>query len=300
VTEIVKKIVKTIQGKPEGTVIFGDEPFVANLNHVEFKILRNGTPINELKPVFACVSCGKELDEKWVKREVSMHGITQHAVQVDKHGEKNARLIEFTKEVKNKKLSATEAFVKLDNIVKLYSDLPKDERDVTTVSNYISLKCPECESPLGNIDIYVYAKPETVTYPDVADYVALPKTTKELRLIREYLQLPKDMDFDSWLAGKDVADWKEKLSEWSNEIEKLRFLRTLQKPVSNMQSAIRASIEAIDDEIKTRSSRTYNLLKEPPELAAALEHAKQMKSEIELERGQKEFMKELGAKPIRR
>lgn len=289
--------------KRKGTVLFGDEPFVANLNHVEFKILRNGTPIDNLKPVFTCGSCGKEFDVKWVKREVSIRGITQHAVQVDKHGEKNARLIEFTKEVKNKRLSATEAFVKLDNIVKLYSDLPKDERDLSTVSNYISLKCPECESPLGNIDIFVYAKPETADLPNVEDYVALPKTAKELRLIREYIQLPKDMDFDSWIAGKDLAGWKEKISAWGIEIEKLRFLKTLQRPVSNMVSAIHASIEAIDSEIETRTSRTYNLLKEPPELAEELERIKQMKNEIELERGQKfaeEEMKQLGGKPIRR
>lgn len=303
-SEVLKKAGRKIRGIPEAKLIIDPEPFVANLLNVEFKILRNYKPIEELpKPLIVCQSCGKKFDEKWVKREVHAHGITARATRVDTHGKKNELLIEWKKKVKERKISATEAFAELDRIQNLYSNYPMDERDISSVTAHIPLKCPQCESPLGLVDVHVTTKPAAPALPDFMDFIVLPKTPRELKLIHEYLQLPKDMDFDAWIAGEDIIQFVNIFKAWSKELEGLRFIRTLYRPISDLDSALRSSIEAIEKEIKTRVSRTYNLLREPRETRQALERAKEQKSEIELMRGQKaaeRMMKELGAKKISR
>lgn len=263
--EALKKISRKIQGKPEPEILIGNEPFFADLKHTETQVRRNFKPIEETTPI-VCPSCKKEITATEVKKIVRSHGVTSKALLVNKKGEQNHKLAELYAKIKKKRIKSAEAFETQERILNMYSDryvFPSEEQPISHVSGRVNLECPKCDYPLGSVDVTITAKPETVIAPDVDTWIALEKISKEVRILKEYL-LPKGITYDDWLTGKNTLPFIEKLEGYKKELETMPFIRELERPMSNVFSAINLAIQKIQDEVLTRPSRVFNLLKNPP------------------------------------
>lgn len=243
-------------------LIVPDEPFTQRLPNVEFTITRNGKLIKDFAPV-VCPSCKAEISEKEINSIIRNHGVSRRALLVDVRGKQNKKLNELYDRIRRGKLGSAEAFETQRQILNEYRNYPKDDQPLSNIRGHIPMQCADCSYLLGHVDITITAKPENAFPPDVKDWVALKKTPKEMRWIRENL-LPEGVEYENWLGGKDTEPFIGKLEAWKTEIDELPFISALYRPIGNLRAAIHAAIEQIKDEIRTRSDRVYNLLKNPP------------------------------------
>ena len=269
-SEVAKKLSRKIRGVPEARLLTGDEPFFADLKNVETKIRYYGKSIDEAFPI-TCPSCKTKISKEDAKDLVERHGVSSKALLVNTKGKQNQQLRELYDRIRKGKITSEEAFETQGRIQSMYRDrfsYPSEEQPINSVSGRVPLKCEKCDYLLGSIDVTITAEPEQPIPPDVNAWVALKKTPKEERLIQEYL-LPKRhghvVSYDGWLVGKETMPFIEKLEGYKTELETMPLIRELQREISNIFSSINIAIQKIKDEVQTRPSRVFNLLKNPPQ-----------------------------------
>lgn len=239
-----------------------DEPFTQKLPNITFIITRNGKLIKDFAPII-CPSCKAEISEKEVNNVIRKRAVSRRALLVNAKGKWNKKLNELYDKIRKGKIGSAEAVEMEQQILIEFQRVPKNDQPLPHIRGRIPIKCADCGYLLGHVDITITAKPENAFPPDVKDWVALKKNPKEMRWIRENL-LPENIEYKDWINGKDMEPFIEKLETWKLEIDKLPFIRTLQRPISNLHAAIYATLEQIKEDIRTRPDRVYNLLKNPP------------------------------------
>ncbi|MDH5790036.1 MAG: hypothetical protein OEZ27_05535 [Nitrospinota bacterium] len=243
-------------------LILPDEPFTQKLPNITFTITRYGKLLKDFAPI-VCPSCKAEISKKEINNIIRKHGVSSRALLVDAQGKWNKRLNELYEKIRKGKIGSAEAFETEQRILTEFQRVPKDDQPLPHIRGTIPIKCADCGHLLGHIDITVTAEPPNAFPPDVKDWIALKKNPKEMRWIRENL-LPENVRYENWIDGKDMELFIKKLEAWKSEIDKLPFIRTLQRPIANLHAAVYATIEQIKEDIRTRIDRVYNLLKNPP------------------------------------
>lgn len=260
-SETLKKASRKLRGVPEARLMVEAEPFMAHLPNIEIKIRFRYKPMSEAFPIIC--SCGQKVTEKHAKSAVSEHGVSMRAMHVNEKGKQNQRLIDLYEKIAKRKISATEGFEEELRIRRIYDTIPSDEKPVGSAKASVPFDCPNCEARLGLLEVAVECSPDHPIPPDVEEWVGLKRTPKELRLIRKNL-MPDGVVYEDWLSGRDMEGFIQKLESWKEELQKVPYIRSLHKPLSNLSSDIYTAVKSVREEIRTRPSRVYNLLKNPP------------------------------------
>lgn len=294
--ETVKKISRKIRGIPEANFLVGDEAeqvyYWTSFENITVTIRRYGKPFEKI----ICPECGKTLNEKLMKNLVDHHSF-RLAANIEFTGAYHKKLSELYVKIKNKKLNLEEAFRIRKDIRREFYDKPKGERAGSgSATKSIPTVCPECGEKLGLLDVSIEAKPMTETAPSSAQWVALEKTPRQMRILKKHL-IPKGEEYTEWIEGSDLEPFIQKMQKWETELEKLPYIRELQRPLSNLDADIGTAINAIRENIRTRIDSVYNILATPPNIT--ITHASASEPTKEKTAFEKE-MEELGAKKIAR
>lgn len=232
--------------------------------NVEVEMLWQNKQIAENKPV--CDACGKKVSGKEVELAVAHHHISYTAYTVNRLGEYNEKLGELYKQVRKRKISATEAFRIRTQLRQEYFERPKAERPMGQTNAHVPLKCPACKKALGLIEVTVKANPSECPEPSPSyrEYALLPKTPEETRLIQEKFHIADGMTLKQWFEGKDVKAFISKLEKTKNDISKLPYMRNVIREVSDLNALIYRTVEKLQEEVRLRPDAIYALLKSPP------------------------------------
>lgn len=262
-SKTVKKIANKIQRKPTAKLLIGDELedvyYWTKFKNITVTMRRYGKPIEKI----VCSKCEKTFSEKRIKGLVDHHSF-RLAANIQFTGAYNKKLSELYAKIKNRKLNLAEAFKIEKDIRHEFYDKPKGERaGAGDTTKSIPLVCPECSEPLGLIEVAIKANPITETAPNVSEWVALEKTPRQMVILKKYL-IPKGEDYPEWIDGSDMQPFILKMEKWKAELAKMPYVRELYRPLSNLDADIGTAINAIKEDVRTRSNRVYNILKNPP------------------------------------
>ena len=233
------------------------------LPNIDVKMLWEDRPISENRPL--CPTCKKKVSGRAVELAVGHHHISYAAYPVNRSGEHKQKLIELYRKIRKRKINLEEAFRIETELRREYYGKPKAERPISQTQGYVPLKCPSCAKPLGTVKVTVTESPsEAPEPPSYREYIMLPRTPEQERLVKERFAIPEKMSFKEWLQGKDVKPFIGKLEKMKEEITKLPYMRNLVREVSNLNALIYTTIEKLQEEIRLRPDAVYALLKSPP------------------------------------
>lgn len=264
-SEKLKKASRKLRGIPEPRLMGPEEVYTIEdwkKLKVNVRVAYEGLPLEKHSPI--CPYCGK-VSPKDVKQALFLHNISRRIFEVDKCGRQNKLLIELYEKMKNKKVNATEAFAEESRIYQAHrifkrkGDKDVEGRPTTSTSGQVAIKCAECNYPLGSITVKAVATPAHPERPDVDVWIGLPKTAKEMRLVRETFHLG-ELSLDGWLIGEDRKPFVEMLEAFRDELGNVRFVRETARSVRNLKSALHLAIKEVRREIETRKGRLFNLL----------------------------------------
>ena len=103
----------------------------------------------------------------------------------------------------------------------------------------------------------------TETAPSSVEWIALEKTPKQMRILKKRL-IPKGEEYEEWIDGSDIEPFIQKMQKWEAELAKIPYIRQLTRPLSNLSADISTAINAVREDIRTRTDRVYNILANPP------------------------------------
>jgi len=307
-TETAKKISRKIRGKPEPTLLidetdlpefdqFRDGKWLKKDN-VEASVIFGRKPIFQNPPI--CDVCGEKISSKDVQDVIELKGsLWREICYVAITAQYYAELTKLYDTIRNGKIGLEDAFQQEVLLKEKYFEgKPETERPgVSNAKGSVALDCGKCGARLGLVEVSVKTKIDFPYIPDVQHWVALEKSPRQLRIIKENL-LSEGTNYDDWIQGNDMREFIEKLQTWKEEIDKLPFQRELYRPLSNLSADIGTAITKIKEEIQTRDDRVYNLLRNPP--TAPPRKPEPLPEKREPPEKSQEFYKKLGAKPIRR
>jgi len=232
--------------------------------NIKIDIKYQNQPVSENRVI--CDTCSKKISAKEIEIAISRHHISYAAYGVNRQGEYNQKLTELYEKIRNGKINLEEALEQEEFLRKEYFDKPRSERPIGQTSGHVAIKCPNCKKKLGNVVVVVSAHPETrPEQPSWREYVLLPKTAEQERLIAEYFTIPKNMKLEQWFKGEDVTSFIKKLEKIKENLKIVPYMRgDPQRQLSDLNALVYRLLETLKKEIQTRPDRIYTLLKSPP------------------------------------
>lgn len=232
--------------------------------NINIDIKWQNKPISENPPT--CDACHKQVSGKEIEIAIVNHHISYAAYAVNRQGEYNQKLAKLYQKIRERKINAEEALKREEDLRREYFDKPSQESPLAQTSGHVPIKCPNCNRKLGTVDVIVSANPSVrPEQPSWREYATLPKTAEQERLITEYFEIPKGMEFEAWLDGKDIAPFMEKLEAMIEDLKTVPYIRgDPQRQLSDLNALIYRLLDTLKKEIQYRPDKIYELLKNPP------------------------------------